>query len=337
MQGVDLAKQLAWVLACRDDLPYEDAAVYVKNFYSGSRAIRDPEVLQHLESAPSVVELLYQHDIIERFQSAFGPWLLKNQHNTIDGLESFVPDLSQGATQAFDSFFLRYPDRRIAFLQGEYFYHVLTAQYLDRPWVYVAGPAQLGDRDLLVLSWPFCDTGNTPEHVQLILEHCDHKGIPVLLDCAYFTLAHGIGLDLNHDCIKTVVFSLSKTFPVAHARIGMRYIRSDIMDGQRLHSNINYDNRISAGLGLHIIEHFSSDYVSNKYRSFSLDLSQRLGLAASQSVIFADGNQSWNMFGRKGLLETYGLDMDHRLFRNRICITALLEHKDVVCKILELM
>jgi len=335
MQGIDLARQFAWVIACNNNLGYEDGAVFVKNFYSGSRAIRDPAVLQHLESAPTVIELLHQHDAIEHFQSLFGPWLLANRHNTIQGLDQFVPDISQGATQAFDSFFLRYADHRITFLQGEYFYHVLSAQYLNRPYACINDYTVLGHRDLLVLSWPFCDTGSTPDHAEQILDHCDRVGIPVLLDCAYFPLAQGIHLNLNHDSIKIVAFSLSKTFPVAHARIGMRYVRSEIMDGQRLHSNINYDNRISAGLGLHIIECFDSDYISVKYQKLSQLLSQSLGLVSSQSVIFADGDQTWSMFGRKGLLDTYGLDMDYRLFRNRICITALLENKDLICKVLE--
>jgi len=46
--------------------------------------------------------------------------------------------------------------------------------------------------------------------------------------------------------------------------------------------------------------------------------------------MFADGNDSWQEYGRKSLMEVYGLDLDFRLFRNRICLTHLLENIDLV-------
>jgi aspartate/methionine/tyrosine aminotransferase len=163
-----------------------------------------------------------------------------------------------------------------------------------------------------------------------ILNFCDQQGVPVLLDCSYYTIASNINIDLNHSCIDTVAFSLSKTFPIAHARVGMRYTRPTWQDGQKLHKNINYNNRLTAGVGLALIQEYSSDYVVNKYQEHYDYLVDLLGLTPGNSIMFADGDATWLEYGRKGLLETYGLDFDYRLFRNRICLTQLLENIELV-------
>ena len=131
------------------------------------------------------------------------------------------------------------------------------------------------------------------------------------------------------------MFSLSKTFPVAHARIGMRYTRPGMIDGQKLHSQINYSNRLSATIGQHIISNFKSDYIVQKYQPMQDRICNALNITPSQSVIFADGDSSWQEFGRKGLLEVYKYNTDYRLFKNRICITHLLENAELVDQVLE--
>ena len=159
--------------------------------------------------------------------------------------------------------------------------------------------------------------------------------MPVLLDCAYYTIAQGLDIDLNYKCIDTVTFSLSKTFPIAHARVGMRYTKHDLQDGQKLHSNINYDNRISAGIGLHFINKFPSDYVWLKYKNAYKKFVASLGLKQSQTILFADGDDQWKEYGRRDILKSYGLDDDQRLYKNRICITELLENKELSEKVLD--
>lgn len=335
MKGIDLARQLAWLISVDSGHTYQQALPMVKNFYSGSRAILDQDVIDHLKTAPHVTDMLWQHDAIRQFQCQFGSWLLAHSKNTITGLERFQPDISQGSTQAFDSFYSHYANKRMVFFQGEYFYHVLTAKYLNRQYRCINDHRDLAFGDVLAISMPFCDTGSVVPDLEEILRHCDHNDIPVLIDASYFSIADDIHLNLDHPSIKTVAFSLSKTFPVAHARIGMRYIPKDWEDGQLLHSRINYNNRLSASLGSHIINRFPSDYITKKYRDFYDRLVEILELTPGNSVLFADGSQDYSNYGRKSLLETYGLDMDHRLYRNRICLTQLLEKQHLVARMLE--
>ena len=59
-------------------------------------------------------------------------------------------------------------------------------------------------------------------------------------------------------------------------------------------------------------------------------------LTPGDSIMFASGNHMWTEYSRKNLLEVYGLDLDYRLFKNRICLTQLLENLPTVSSIKEL-
>ena len=330
MNSIELAKQLAWVVTSNKVSGFGPIRATVKNFYSGSRAISDPELMSFIKKLPHISDMIYNYDVIPSFEKAFSPWLTNHSSNKIIGLENFEADLSQGATQSFDSFYLRHPNKTYKFLQGEYFYHVLTGINLNRPWSFINNWKELKEGDAFILSVPFCDTGNQVFELDEMFNHCSLHNIPVLLDCAYFTIASNIVLNLNHQCIDTVAFSLSKTFPVAHARIGMRYTRPQSKDGQKLHSKINYDNRVSAAIGLEVINNFKSDFIVNKYQTAYNRFVNLLNLTPGNSIMFADGDASWEEYGRKGLLEVYGLNLDYTLFKNRICLTSLLEQQDLV-------
>ena len=158
-----------------------------------------------------------------------------------------------------------------------------------------------------------------------------------MLDCAYYTIAQGLNINLNFNCIDTITFSLSKTFPIAHARVGMRYTKHKFQDGQKLHSNINYDNRISAGIGLHFINKFPSDYIWLKYKKAYNKFVNALGLKQSQTILFADGDNQWKEYGRRDILQSYGLEDDQNLYHNRICITELLENIKLSEKVLNVI
>ena len=335
MQSISMAKQLAWAVTAKKIPNFHAARSAVQHFYSGSRAISDPLIIKQLKDLPHISQMIYDYDVIAKFETSFAPWLQKNQWNTVVGLENFEPDLSQGATQSFDSFYIKHANKKWKMFYGEYFYHTLMAVNLKHDWSFISEYSQLEFGDALMLSVPFCDTGSGIPDLDQILLHCDHHGIPVLLDCAYYTIAKNIFVDLNHPCVETVAFSLSKTFPVAHARVGVRYTRPTHKDGQKLHSTINYDNRVSAAIGLAMIDNFSSDWIVNKYQTAYNRLTNLLNLTPGDSIMFADGDDSWQEYSRKQLLETYQLKLDYRLFKNRICLTQLLENLPVVTQCLE--
>ena len=164
-------------------------------------------------------------------------------------------------------------------------------------------------------------------YYETLLTHCSEKSIPVLVDCCYYPISRNIILNFEYDCIDTVCFSLSKTFPVANYRIGVRYTKPNIVDGQTLLNNMNYNNNFAAFVGLKIINNFSSDYIFLKYQEKQKKVCNAMhGLTISDCSIFAVGDATWDQYGRRNLLEQYQLDFDPKLFTNRICLNSIYEN-----------
>jgi hypothetical protein len=257
------------------------------------------------------------------------PWLQSHSTNQLAGLDQFQADFSAGTTQAFDSFYHRHRHRRMRCFVGEYFYHLKTWISTNTDWAFITDSDPLVSTDALVISIPFCDTGDVYPNINAVLTHCDQLGIPVLIDCCYYTISGGIVVDLTCPAIDTVAFSLSKAFPVANLRIGVRYTRPGTFDGQRLHHNINYNNTLSARIGLDLIEKFGSDYIHNTYQKRQLEVCNYFNLTPSKSVLFAVGNSEWDCYNRNNLLQSYYLDLDPTQFQNRISLVSIFDNWDL--------
>jgi hypothetical protein len=254
------------------------------------------------------------------------PWLENHSSNTIIGLEGFQADFSAGTTQAFDSFYYRHRHRRFRCFVGEYFYHLKTWISTNTPWAFVTSAEPLMFGDALVMSVPFCDTGSLPKDFNLIISQCEELNIPVLVDCCYYPISGGIDIDVTSSTIDTVTFSLSKVFPVANLRIGVRYTRPGTFDGQRLHDSINYNNTLSASIGLALISKFRSDYIYRTYSVRQQQVCDYFELTPSTSVLFAIGDKQWSCYNRSNLLKSYGLNFDADQFQNRISLVSIFDN-----------
>lgn len=323
-----LHKQLAWMIAIRDVSDFYQSRDQVQHLYQGSRAIRDELILHKVNHA--LGRNTWQHaDNLRYFKQDFALWLQEHSSNRITGLEQYQPTISAGTTQAFDSFYFRHRARRFRCFVGEYFYHLKTWISNDVNWSFVTDSDPLVAGDALVISAPFCDTGSMHPDFDSAIAHCNKQGIPVLVDACYYVISGGVELDVTAECIDTVAFSLSKAFPVANLRIGMRYTRSNVFDGQSLHDAINYNNTLSAQIGNLLIRNYGSDYIYNHYREQQLEFCSTVGIEPSDSVLFAVGDYNWNEYNRSNLLQQYQLTLDPTLFANRICLTPVFENWDL--------
>ena len=298
----------------------------------GSRASSDPAVTDHLQQIfcnDLLNDGLRDSNNLSKFVNTAHNWLQDHGTNTVCGLERFQRDYSAGTTQSFDSFYWRHRDRRMRCFVGEYFYHLKTWISTGTAWSFISDSDPLTAGDALLISVPFCDTGDQVADLESILIQCDRLRIPVLIDCCYYTISSGVNIDLTHECIDTVAFGLSKAFPVANLRIGIRYTKPGVYDGQYLMNSIGYNNSLSAFVGLKIIEKFSCDYIYNTYRQRQLSVCDYFQLQPSQSVIFALGDSQWSMYNRNNLLKTYQLDLDADQFCNRFCLVSIFDNWDL--------
>lgn len=322
-----LHKQLAWMISARDVSDFYLNREQVRHLYQGSRAIRDELLLHKVNQA--LTRNTWQHpDNLNHFKQDFAPWLQEHSSNRITGLEQYQGSFSAGTTQAFDSFYFRHRIKRFRCFVGEYFYHLKTWLSNDVAWSFITDNDPLVAGDALIISAPFCDTGSMHPDFDSAVSHCNRVGIPVLVDACYYTISGGIELDVRAECIDTVAFSLSKAFPIANLRIGMRYTRN-VFDGQSLHDTINYNNTLSAQIGNVLIRNYSSDYIYNHYREQQLEFCNAVGIIASDSVLFAVGGDEWNEYNRSNLLQQYQLNFDPGLFVNRISLTSVFENWDL--------
>ena len=232
------------------------------------------------------------------FLGKYFDWILSSKNNKFKNLELFSQlSYSNGTTEGFDKFYINNSARRFRIFRGEYMYHGATWKTGHSNWKYIED-AQLESGDAVIVSTPFSDTGNVHPHLYKILDQCLIFGIPVLIDCAFVGICGNIEFDFGHPAITDITFSLSKTFPVANLRIGMRCRKEDNDDGLFIHQKTNYNNRLSAAVGIYLLERYSVDYNFEKWRFSQVEFCKKLGTIPSNSVIFGLGGEEWKSYNR---------------------------------------
>lgn len=238
--------------------------------------------------------------IQDLFVTKYFEWLQGSRLNNFKNLDQFsVLAYSNGTTEAFDKFYINHHARRFRIFRGEYMYHSATWKNSHPDWKYIEDEALVAG-DAVIVSMPFSDTGNVHPRLGQILDQCLGLDIPVLIDCAFVGICKNIEFDFGHPAISDITFSLSKTFPVANLRIGMRCQRQDLDDGLLIHQKTNYNNRLAASVGLKLISKYSVDHNVMRYKEHQIRLCQDLDVVPSNTVIFGLGDSRYQQYNRGG-------------------------------------
>jgi len=281
--------------------------------YGSAFSIQDERTVKLLNN-PLDLSVFNNEDVIETFLEKYKKWIKTTSLNYIHNLDDFkYACYSNGTTESFDKFYLKHSNRRFRCFKGEYMYHKLAWRQ-GFNWCYIEDD-KLQKNDAVIVSLPFANTGN--EHIQLdkLMYTCTELDIPVLLDCAYFGICSDIKFDFSYPCIKEIVFSLSKTFPVSYARIGMRLTREDDDDTLFVYQKINYVNRLGPLLGIRYLDSFSPDYIVRKYKNIQKEFCKELEVLQSKTVLFGLGDERWKAYNRGSI--------ENRLSFHRQFITGL--------------
>jgi hypothetical protein len=287
--------------------------------YGGASCVIDHNMEQQVND--SVVramqnQCLNDTAIQDQFVEQYHNWILATELNQFKNLDVFqVAAYSNGTTESFDKFYLKHSTRRFRCFRGEYMYHGASWKTYFPNWCYL-NDAELDANDAVVISLPFSDTGNIHADTEKILSQCTELGIPVLIDCAFVGICANIDFDFDQPCITDVVFSLSKTFPVANLRIGMRLTKVDDDDSLLIHKKTNYTNRLGAAVGLDLIGQFSVDHNYQQWHSQQLEFCEQLEITPSNTVIFGIGDQSYQQYNRGNLT-------------NRLCLAKYLKSREL--------
>ena len=262
--------------------------------YGESTAIKDPAAVAVIANVVPNFEV----DRTTEFCTAYKEWIQTTALNKINGIDKFpYACYSNGTTEAFDKFYIKNRTRRFRCFKGEYVYHRLVWRNSWPDWKWLDDDG-LESNDAVVISLPFSDTGNKHSLHDALLEQCTRLGVPVLVDCAYFGICSNLEFNFNQPCITDITFSLSKVFPVAHARIGMRLTKEDDDDSLFVVNKIGYTNRYGAQLGLELIKQFGPDYIADKYRDRQVSICNELNVQPSKTILFGIGGQEWQQYNR---------------------------------------
>lgn len=286
--------------------------------FGHSTAIKDVDTLSLIDNYNVSSAILLDQEINEKFLNSYLNWISSTKNNKIIGIDQYpFKCFSQGTSEAFDKFYMNYSSKRFRCFKGEYVYHRLAWRDNRFSWKYLEDEP-LDINDVVIVSQPFSDTGDQHPLLNDILDQCDRLNIPVVIDCCYFGVCSEVTFDFSRPCIKEIIFSLSKTFPVSHIRIGMRLSKYDNDDLLFVYNKSGYTNRLAADIGLKYIENFSPDYISNKYKNNQIEICKKLKINHSKTVLFGVGGPEWNEYNR---------DRD----TNRLGLHNFLHLKDISC------
>ena len=270
--------------------------------FGGAYSVYDPTTIQSRDIiARSYAGATHDFEALkleyfDRFKD-----FLSSPHN-LHGLDKYTKAcFTQGTTESFGHFYIRYRNKRLRIAKGEYFYHqMIKSLYFSSNFAWLEDD-ELKAGDCLLISAPFSDTCDLYPNLDSILSRCSSLDIPVMLDLAYINLAVDLEIDLNHSCIEYVVSSLSKVFPLENYRVGIRLQRTMYEDPLYVinEANYNYINMCSLHLGLNMMKTYDPRYIYDKYRDKQLEFCERLDLQPSRCVYFGiDHNSKYPIYNR---------------------------------------
>ena len=236
------------------------------------------------------------HNTLDR---AWRNWLESSSHNTIPGLNTFKHSaFSAGTSPAFGEFISRYPRRRIRVSRSDFIITRILARTYERDILYLEqGP--LDSNDCVILSVPFSGNGSYyPAHTELF-DRADALGIPVFVDGAYFGISHGVNYPLDRVCVTDFATSLSKHIAGVPFRMGIRFTRAEVDDGisaSLLGSNV-FD-RLNSYLSIQLLDHFSHNWIIERYRNLSNLVCTANNLTPTNTVTITIGTPEMEEFKR---------------------------------------
>lgn len=315
-EQVDNIRKIAWTLSLASarnelDIPGEYIWAYPANdgfkevqdrarsIFSSGNSIKDPDVIQFVQNNNSNRHLLNPW-ITKQFEEEWASWVKAGTRYNIKNLDLFTyTGYSQGTQEAFLNFYIMNKDKRFRVFRGDYWWHMDIWSKANFRWEYIEDD-EIQPGDVCICSYPFALTGEKHKQFDWLVEQCEKTGVELLVDFIYLpnSMDHTIDIDLSPDCIKTITFSLSKTFPIQCAKIAIRMCKTKPSDPMQMSNDENINNRLGSGLGLDLIQHFPADYNVTKYKDQQQYWCNKLGLQPTKVVHFALG-PDYTSWGRQ--------------------------------------
>lgn len=221
------------------------------------------------------------HLYTKEFLAHIDAWIHAHQQVRYTGLDTFTHrDAILGTTQQLDELHLLYGPK-IATMRGEYKYHRRLTDFTVKQ---IEHFTELVPGDVMVASYPSCITTGYVDDFDLLLDHCEHRRIPVHIDGAWFGQCRNFELDVTHPAIASVSISLSKAFGMGSQRIGIRYARERVPGPISIMNDFDYCNVSDMWIGIEMMQQFGPDYWWRNYSELYSKVCNDFGLNEGNSI-----------------------------------------------------
>ena len=314
-----------YLWSCPKPYNFTDLRGRSKSIFSSGNAIKDQCVIEYMRSI-NINHCLQKPTTVDEFQDYFVYWLNNGSYYNLQNIELFThKTFSSGSQESFLNFYIMNKNKRFRVFRGDYWWHMEIWDALGLNWCYIEED-DITNGDICLLSYPFAHTGDKHAYTDELINTCNRLGIELLIDFIYLPNSiNCVDIDLSAECINTITFSLSKTFPVQTAKIALRLSKHDINDPMSISHKENISNRLSAALGLAVIKKFDIDYNVNKYVDRQQNWCKILGLQPTKVVHFAIG-EDYTSFGRQDKLWFSEYNIQH----NRYNLGILYENEELL-------
>lgn len=280
----------------------------------GSKMICDSIIFNFIDQAlktanlNKVLELPYS-----QYEQVFRQWITTNSYNTVLGLDKFThSSFSYGTTSSFVEFISRHSNRRVRGSRSDFVLTKVLAKAYNKNFCRLEDEP-LDCNDCVIVSLPFSGNGGMFPNLDNLLNECDAKGIPVMIDAAYFGISFDVTYNLNHACITDFVVSHSKNFYLLDFRVGIRFTKDLIDDG--LGAPIlmyNTFNKLGGHIGIELMKQFSHKWLIDRYKTRYNEVCNQLELAPTNTITLALGNNNYKKFQRGDY--------------NRVCVSDIISY-----------
>jgi len=297
---LDVPGEYIW--AYPNDATFQSVRERSRSIFSSGNSIKDPQVIEFIQNNNTNRHMLDPW-ITKKFEEFWPHWIMAGNNHALQNLNLFsYAGYSLGTQESFLNFYMMNKDRRFRTFRGDYWWHMDIWTKVGFKWSYIEDD-DIRPGDVCICSCPFALTGSRHPELSRLIQDCDRVGVELLLDFIYLpnSMDTEVDIDLSADCIQTITFSMSKTFPVQCAKIAIRMCKNKPQDPMQMSNDENINNRLGSGLGLDIMQNFPVDYMVEKYRSAQQHWCRRLSLEPTKVVHFALG-PDYTDYGRSGVV-----------------------------------
>jgi len=343
---VDKVRTIAWVLAkagadhvldapgeyvwaVPQDSKFESVRSRSHSIFSSGNSIKDTDVIEYIQGL-NLSRHLLDPWTVQQFEDQFPSWVMQGTGFKLHNFDQFkYVGFSAGTQESFINFYLFNKNKRFRVFRGDYWWHMDIWTSVNINWAYIEDD-DLAPGDICICSYPFALTGDKHENFDWLVDQCNRKNIELLMDFIYLPNSNGaVDIDLSADCIKQILFSFSKTFPVQSAKVAVRMCKTKPNDPMQISNDENICNRLSAGLALDIMKQFPIDYNVKKYYVEQQHWCAKLGLTQTKVVHFGLGTDYTNV----GRSESTSWISPFNRQHNRYNLGILFENQNLLKKL----